>query len=373
MKKSTFFLLSLEGALLSFNVAATAALVPAIARDLAVEPFIAGRIIWFYMLPYGIAALLYGPLVRAFDAKKVELVCILLFSLSNILAGCAKNINTLFAARFLMGVFGASVIPLGLILISKHIEDIKRGKSIGIFFGSTFVASLLGLFLSGIIDWRQIYLIPGYAGLVLFVFLWIYLPNFKQEKNKFRLNYAAAFKNRKVFSIFGYIFIISILYHGLQQWLGVYFSRELGLNQFLISMLITLTSLSGVFGEVVGGWLSDSVGRINTATYGILLMIASVLLLLFRLPPAMLAVIMVVWGLGWTFNHAALSTMLTDLPEHFLHEAASLNSGVRFISGGIGTALSGLVMQKSFSLGFIVLGISLILLTISSKKLLSVK
>jgi predicted MFS family arabinose efflux permease len=373
VKRSTFFLLCLEGAILSFNVAATAALVPAIAKDLAVEPFIAGRIIWFYMLPYGIAALLYGPLVRAFDAKKVELICLFLFSLSNLLAGSSTDINTLFAARLLMGIFGASVIPLGLILISKHVEHINRGKSVGIFFGVTFIASLLGLFLSGIINWRLIYSLPGYLGLLLCVFIWFYMPSFKQSGERFRLNYSEAFKNKTVLSIFGYIFLVSVLYHGVQQWLGVYFSRQLGLNQFLISMLITLTSLSGVFGEIGGGRMADKAGRIRTVNIGILLMIFAVSLLLIKLPVSFLAIVMVVWGLGWTFNHAALSTMLTDLPHRYLHEAASLNSGVRFISGGIGTALSGILMAYSFNIGFFVLGVSLLLLMLSTKRLLIVK
>ena len=71
---------------------------------------------------------------------------------------------------------------------------------------------------------------------------------------------------------------------------------------------------------------------------------------------------MILWGLGWTFNHVGLATMLTDLPAEFLNEAASLNSGVRFIAGGLGVSLGGLVMQRSFNLGFIVFGSALLLI-----------
>ncbi|MDD5584093.1 MAG: hypothetical protein PHV55_03455, partial [Candidatus Omnitrophica bacterium] len=74
MKKLTFIILCLEGAILSFNVAASAALIPSISSDFGLPQFITGRIIWLYMIPYGAAALLYGPLVRAFDAKKIEIV-----------------------------------------------------------------------------------------------------------------------------------------------------------------------------------------------------------------------------------------------------------------------------------------------------------
>ncbi|MDD4955336.1 MAG: MFS transporter, partial [Candidatus Omnitrophica bacterium] len=298
MKKLTFIILCLEGAILSFNVAAAAALIPSVSADLGVSEFIAGKIVWLYMIPYGIAALFYGPLVRAFDAKKIELVCLSFFSLANLAAAFSENILTLFAARFFMGVFGASVIPLALILIAQSFESSKRGKMVGIFFASTFVASLAGLFLSGILNWRLIFLLPAAFGFLLLPLMHFCLPHFATESKKFEINYLEPFKSKVILSIFTYIFIISMLYHGIQQWLSVYFSTQYNISQFAISMLITLTSLSGIFGETIGGLLSDKLGRIKTVNLGIVLMILSVILLIFRMPVFMLALIMIAWGLG---------------------------------------------------------------------------
>ena len=84
MKRRTFVILCIEGALLSFNVAASAALVPSIAREFVLSQFLVGKIVWLYMLPYGLAALAYGPLVRSFDAKKIELASLFCFSCANI-------------------------------------------------------------------------------------------------------------------------------------------------------------------------------------------------------------------------------------------------------------------------------------------------
>jgi len=367
VNKITFSILCLEGAVLSFNVAAAAALIPSIAADFALSQFLVGKIIWLYMIPYGLAAFFYGPLVRSFDARKVELFCMFLFSLANLLAGISQNITTLFVARFMMGAFGASVIPLGLILIARRLNEANRGRYIGLFFGSTFVASLLGLFLSGIINWRLIFIIPAISGLILWVFMYFYLPSFKEGLGNFRLGYLEAFKNIKVIKIFSYIFLISLIYHAVQQWLGVYFSTQLNLSQFYISMLITLTSLSGIFGEVWGGRLADSVGRLKVVNLGIAFMALCVFSFLIKLPLSLLVLVMVIWGLGWTFNHVGLSTMLTDLPQELLNEAASLNSGVRFISGGVGVFLGGLIMQKSFVLGFLVFGFGLLVLLYLSR------
>jgi predicted MFS family arabinose efflux permease len=373
LKKSLFVILCLEGALLSFNLAATAALVPAIAKDFGFSPFFVGKIVWVYMLPYGLAALFYGPLVRVFDAKKVELTCIGLFSLANILAGLCRSINTFFLARFLMGLFGASVIPLALILIARHISPEKRGSYVGSFFSVTFGASLLGLALSGMINWRLIYLIPGGAGLVLGLLIYFFLSPLKGEGGDIKFNYLSLLKQRELINIFTYIFLVSLIYHGIQQWLGVYLSSRFGFGQLVISMLMTLTSLSGIFGEAAGGFLADALGRLKTLNAGLLMMIATAGLLLFRPPLFILAAIMLIWGLGWSFNHAGVSTLLTDIPSDFLNECASLNSSVRFISGGLGAILGGALMQKDFNRGFIFFGAGLISVLALTKKLLVFK
>ncbi len=367
MKKSAFVIICLEGAVLSFNVAAAAALIPSIAKDFVLSQFLIGKIVWIYMLTYGLAALIYGPLVRKFDARRIELSCILLFSLANLMVGLAHGINVLFLGRFFMGLFGASVIPLGLILIAKHINKENRGKYIGMFFGFTFVASLLGLFLSGIIPWRWIFLIPAISGLILWLVMYFYLPSFKEDISAFKFNYLKVFNNKNLVKILAYIFIISLIYHAIQQWLGVYFSTQLGLTQLTISMLITLTALSGIFGEFWGGFLTDSLGRIKIVNLGIILMVLSIFSLLLKLPLFAIVMIMIIWGLGWTFNHVGLATMLTDLPQEFINEAASLNSGVRFISGGVGMSLGGLIMSKSFNLGFILFGSALFMLLICGR------
>jgi hypothetical protein len=63
--------------------------------------------------------------------------------------------------------------------------------------------------------------------------------------------------------------------------------------------------------------------------------------------------------------------MLTDVPKKFLHEAASLNSSVRFVSGGVGVAASGLIMQKSFIAGFTLFGSFLLVLLFCTKYLVT--
>jgi len=322
------------------------------------------------MLPYGVAALLYGPLTRRFEPRNIKLFCLSIFSLSNIVAGLSTNIYILFIARFLSGFFGAAIIPLALILIAQNTQSEQRGRSVGTFFSITYLSSLLGLFLSGIIFWRWIFLLPGLIGILLCLLIKLYFPVFNKRREPFKLNYRFTLSNRKVFRLFVYIFFISLFYHGVRQWLGVFFSKEYYFSQFLISMLLTVVSLSGIFGESFGGFLADRLGRIKIINIGISLMIFAIFSLLLKSNFVILFLIMFIWGLGWTFNHAGVSTVLTDLPKEHLIESASLNSSVRFISGGLGVALGGFLMQQSFTTSFVIYGFLLVGLLFSTKNLL---
>jgi predicted MFS family arabinose efflux permease len=322
------------------------------------------------MLPYGLAALLYGPLARAVDCKKILLYCVAVFALSNLVSGLAPHIHILFLARALAGIAGAAIIPLSLILIARTSSFAERGRKVGGFFSLTFISSLLGLFLSGIILWRWIFLLPAMGAGLVFLAMRRYFPAVSPAEKKVKFNYLRVLSDRTVLRLFIYIFFISFLYHGVRQWLGVYFSQNYAFEQFLISMLLTTISLSGILGESLGGVLADKVGRIKIINLGAGIMLFSLAALLFKNVLPGLFAVMFIWGLGWTFNHSAVSTLLTDLPRKHLYESASLNSSVRFLAGGLGAVFGGVLAQRSFNLEFIVFASGAAILLLFSRQLI---
>lgn len=322
------------------------------------------------MLPYGLVALVYGPLTRIFDNKYIASVSLLLFAFFSLLSGLAANITQLFIFRFLVGVMAAATTPLVLIYISDHAAAHQRGKYVGLFFSATFVADLIGLFLSGIIPWRFMFFIPAGLGLGAAILTLQYFPHTLAGKGEGRSRYLEALKTPEIFRVFTYIFIISFLYHGVRQWLGVYFAQELGFRQFIVSAVLTVSSLAAIFGEAVGGHLSDKKGRVSTLKTGALLMVVSVALLIVSRSLFVLPLLMLLWGFGWTMNHAGLSTFLTDLDKRFMKEISSLNSSVRFISGGLGVVAGGYVFQKSFGAGFVLYGLCFLILLLFTEKFL---
>jgi predicted MFS family arabinose efflux permease len=135
-------------------------------------------------------------------------------------------------------------------------------------------------------------------------------------------------------------------------------------------MLLTTISLSGILGESLGGVLADRLGRLTVANAGVALMFASLIVLLFKNSLFFLFAIMFFWGLGWTFNHAGISANICDLPHKLLHESASLNSAVRFLSGGLGAVFGGMAAHWSFTFEFALFALCLFLLFIFSRNLI---
>jgi len=173
-------------------------------------------------------------------------------------------------------------------------------------------------------------------------------------------------------ALFLLIFLSSTLYHSIQQWLGVYLETTYSINQLAISMFFSVSLAWAFCTEYFGGFLSDRRGRVRVfswGTYAMLLFLAS----MFMVKAGavwLLFVVVACWGGGWGLAHVGLASYLTHLPDTYLRDASSLNSAVRFISGGLGTAIGGILMQKSFTATFLVVGIILLVLSLSSKSIL---
>ncbi len=373
MKKTVFIILCLQGCCIAFNVASISAIVPAIAQEFGISAFTVGRVNWAYMLPYGICALFYGPLTRLFHNKQINVATLSLFAVFSVLSGCAVGYRALFVFRLLVGVFAAATTPLVLIYLADRISPEKRGKYVGFFFSATFMATLVGLILSGLISWRWMFFIPAGIAVAAVVLTALYFPKTETQRDAPQSRYIEALAQPAIWRAFAYIFLISLFYHGVRQWLGVYFVKDLGWQQVWVSMALTLGALAGVFGEALGGLSADKKGRLPTLKAGVLMMTVTMGLLIFFRSVWTVPILMLTWGFGWTINHAGMSTFLTDLDSRFMKEISSLNSSVRFVAGGLGVLIGGALFQQSFRLGFFVYMIFFGLLFLATDTILKIK
>lgn len=367
-KRFIFILLCLQCVIISFNVAAIAAVLPAMSRDLAISDILVSKIIPFYMIPYGLGALIYAPLVRKFSSRKLMILSMGVYAVSSVLCAVVPSLNQILFYRIVMGISAAAAIPLGLMLIGKIFEKEIRGRMVGLFFSSSFFASMLGIIASGILPWQWIFLIPGFLAFFTAILVFIVRSEYLGTMVGERVDYLAVFRKVEIRNVFIFIFLISMFYHAVQSWFGVYLARIYELNQLKISFYFVLIALGGALGQIVGGFITDKKGRFPACYLGIILLAISTMLLFPVLPLWLVGLVFVGFSMGWTIGHNGLSTVLTDFPDEHRAEIASLNSSFRFFSGGVGFSLSRIFVEKSFGLTFLGIGILMLALSFFVRK-----
>ncbi len=353
---SVLFFFCAASVLISFNVSALTAVVPAISRSLNISANDAASLIPYYMIPYGLCALFYAPLASRFSIKHLMMTACILFALGNALSLAFDSLTVILLGRVVAGFGAAAVTPLALMTLGKIFEKDLRGRVLGAFFSSSFLGAMLGLVLSGIAPWHWLFIVPAVLSVVLAI-AFIFCPKEGMEANTgVRVNYMDVFRVKGLRRILVFIALMSLLFHGVGKWYGVFLDKIYGYNQMTISGLIILTALTASIGQLIGGFISDKYGRAMACYVGIGILSFFIMMLYGQYSLLNLAIILSLISIGWTIAHNGISTILADFSSSYRAELAALNSSVRFFSGGIGFWISGGFMQSNFKLSFLSIG-----------------
>jgi EmrB/QacA subfamily drug resistance transporter len=142
-----------------------------------------------YLLTFGGFLLLGGRLADLFGQRLLFLIGIVVFTAAAAACGLAFSQEMLIVARAVQGVGGAVVSAVALSLIMSLFPDgPERVRAMGYFgfvmAGGGSVGVLLGGLLTGLFDWRSIFLVNlPIGGLVLFLSLRL-LPAGKSEGSR---------------------------------------------------------------------------------------------------------------------------------------------------------------------------------------------
>lgn len=372
-KRRIYFLLCSGCFTISFNVAALAASIPAISQDLALQDWVVSKIIPAYMVPYGIGALFYAPLTRHYSYRNILAWSFFFYAMSSAYSGFAHTVQELKWGCVIMGLSGAAATPLGLLLIAQLFEKHLRGRSVGFFFTCSFISSTLGILLAGLVSWRWLFFVPAILSSLTMLYALLLRSKRLKKIHGVKVDYGGALRHQQIREIFIFIFVISLLYHGVHRWFGIYLAKIYHLDKLMISWFFLIMSLSGAGGQLLGGYISDIKGRYLSCLVGLVILSLATMALWGHYPLVVLGLVLGLVTVGWTVGHNGLSTVLTDLPEAHLPETASLNSSVRFLSGGVGFYLSSFFVEKSFSGTFLGIGILMLGLTVFLRRIVPEK
>lgn len=356
------FVLSGATFLIFFQAFMVAPLIPRLSDIFGVPVETIGLIVPAYLIPYGMTTLIYGPLSDRLGRRPVIFCSFVAFIILTGLTVFARSAAAMFWLRLFTGVLSSGVVPVALALTGDIFPYNERGRALGWLFGAMAggmaFGSTVGAVLEPFISWQGLFISVSILSIVILLAL---LPYGSM------LNTSALHKSMTVKSLlesiwgllrskrgartYTYVLLNSIFHSGIFTWLGLYFSRNYGLNEIEIGLALLGYGIPGFLLGPVIGRLADKWGRSYLIPIGLSIGGLSVAALELNLPVIAAALFVTTLSLGYDMTQPLLAGIVTDLsPKHGL--AMGFNVFILFIGFGTGSLIFSGVLPFGFKTAF---------------------
>ena len=163
---------------------AIATSLPVIAEDLGTEPIALKLAFTAYLLALAVFIPVSGWIADRFGARSTFMVAIAVFLLGSLACAASSSLEQLVAARFLQGMGGALMVPVGRLVLLRTVPKNELVRALSWLTVPALVAPIIGPPLGGLIstysDWRWIFLINIPMGLLGLALAWRYVPDLRE-------------------------------------------------------------------------------------------------------------------------------------------------------------------------------------------------
>jgi len=328
-------------------------------KDLGMKTSQFGLVVSGYAISAGIAGILAAGFADKFDRKKLLMFFYVGFIVGTVCCALATSFHTLLIARIVTGLFGGVLSSLGFVIITDLFKMEVRGRVMGFvqmaFSASQVLGIPVGLYLASKFSWHAPFWMIAGMGIIIGAILIIYMKpvtdhlKIKSDQNALALLATTLF-NPSYLQAFGSTTLLATGGFMIMPFASAFTSNNLGIPQDDLPLLYGVTGIFSMFAGPIIGKYSDVLGKYTVFLVGTVLSIVTMLIYchLGITPLWLLIVINVVMFMGISARIIASSALMTGVPNANDRGAfMSINSAVQQISGGIGSAIAGLIVVQT--------------------------
>ena len=338
------------------------AALPFIRSEWGISNTTAGLIFSCYLAGYAISALLVLPLTDRLPTRWVFLVSAAVSALGNVLFPLvAYNVPVACALRLAAGVGLVGMYMPGLRMISATFPHENRGVAMGLYVTAFYTANAVSLAATGVLmngmDWRGAYLALSLLSAISVPLALVLVrdrtaPGTSESTGRLRVD---VLRNRAARAyIVGYSLHAMELY-AVRVWLPALLAAVLvSRGEDVTSAAATAATIGGIalaaggLGPVIGGAISDRIGRARSAM-GVFILSGLLCLAIgwiYAAPwPVVIAVSCV---LGWAIaaDSSIYSTAITEsAPAGLLGSTMAVQAFLGFMGGVVGPIFIGAILD----------------------------
>jgi predicted MFS family arabinose efflux permease len=352
-------MLALATFFIFFQAYMVAPIIPALADAFATSARTVGFVVPAYLIPYGIATLVFGLLADRLGVQRVMFASLAMFSLLTALTATAVSVEQMALWRVLTGLGASGVVPLALVLVGQLFPYEQRGRPLGWLFaamaGGMAFGSPLGSILVPIIGWRGLFLAVGATGGIVLLLLLPYrrliagaMQPVGGTLGDLMRGYLGLLSTARGQRTYGYVFVNSMFHSGVFTWLGVYLEQRYSLGPVGIGLALLGYGVPGLlFGPLIGR-AADRWGRARLLPIGLGLSALAAAGLLFDFPVILAPIIAMLLSLGYDATQPLFAGIVTSLGGKRPGQAMGLNVFTLFVGFGLGSLIFGEVLRFGF-------------------------
>ena len=326
-----------------------AGLLPNIAEDMNVSIAMAGQLVTAFAIAYAMGAPVLGTVTFNMPLK-VLLVCSMsVFTIANGLSAIVISFEWLFVTRVVAAFAAALFTPLAMAASASLVPARMRGRALSfIIAGITvglIVGAPIGTWIGNTISWRYSFALVFLVSLITTIGLFIMLPKMEREAYISLKERLKSF-NKTILLTLSVSIIATTGGFMTYTYIAPIITTITGVEN--ISIFLLLLGIGALFGNLVGGYLTDRIGATKTLMlsltgFGMLLIAFSVLTLL---NPSTLSIVLVsilalLWGIPGFGMNPALNSYLISLNPNQASMVLSFSASALYLGIGLGAVMGG--------------------------------
>ena len=352
-------------------------LLPFIRDDFALDYTQVGWLLSAFTVAYGIGQLPAGWLADRIGSRAVITIGVVGVGLSGLLVGLSPTYIVMVVFLVLLGATGGGYHPASAPLISAAVEPKNRGRALGIHqiggSASFFLTPLIAAAIATALGWRGSFIalsIPTIIfGVVFYVLLGRrgYTGKTKQETPAGHVESAATPGGLRRLVAFLILSMVSVaLIISIVSFIPLFIVDHFKVGEEVGAAMLALVFSGGLWASLLGGYLSDRLGRVRVLVVTCLL--AGPIIYLLNLAPFGWSISAVLILVG-VVMHIPMPVSEAYLVSHTSERNRSTILGIYFFGSrggpGVITPVIGyLIDHFSFYTSFTVVGAALVVVTL---------
>jgi MFS family permease len=272
-----------------------------------------GNLMAAFMWVYAGLSPVGGFIADRFSRRWTVTLSLFVWSAVTFATGRAETYEQMWWLRAAMGVSEAFYFPAGLALIADFHRSDTRTRATALHQTGVYAGMALGGlggYFADYWSWRIGFQVCGGIGIVYAVILGFVLKDPERVAGEPRADLRSSLRvlggTPSFWLLVAYFTLPAMGAWGLRNWLPTHVATTFVLSQTASGFLATGCLTTGnVLGAILGGWLADTLsrrtdrGRIFTSAAGVLLCVPALLGVGYALDLPLLAVCVVLFGVGW--------------------------------------------------------------------------